>query len=47
MERLQFAGIADGIASGRPGPIIEVECMGLTPSGKFRHARYLRVRWDK
>jgi hypothetical protein len=29
------------------GKIIEVECMGLTPNGKFRHPRFLRVRWDK
>lgn len=26
---------------------IEVECTGLTPSGKFRHPRFVRVRWDK
>lgn len=26
---------------------IEVECMELTPSGKFRHPRFVRVRWDK
>jgi hypothetical protein len=29
------------------GTIIEVGCMELTPDGKFRHARYLRERWDK
>ena len=29
------------------GKIIEVECMGLTPKGKFRHPRFLRVREDK
>jgi hypothetical protein len=29
------------------GTIIEVGCMELTPDGKFRHARYLRKRWDK
>jgi hypothetical protein len=26
---------------------IEVECMGLTPNGKFRHPRFLRLRFDK
>lgn len=30
-----------------PGMVIEVECMGLTPKGVFRHARFLRRRWDK
>jgi ATP-dependent DNA ligase len=29
------------------GIIIEVECMGLTPGGKFRHPRFVRVREDK
>jgi hypothetical protein len=29
------------------GTVIEVECMGLTPSGKFRHPRFIRVRYDK
>lgn len=29
------------------GTVIEVECMSLTPSGKFRHARYVRSRFDK
>ena len=29
------------------GKLIEVECMSLTPAGKFRHARFKRVRWDK
>lgn len=29
------------------GEIIEVECMELTPDGKFRHPRYVRRRWDK
>ena len=29
------------------GKIIEVECLSLTPGGKFRHARYLRTRFDK
>lgn len=27
--------------------IIEVECMSVTKNGKFRHARFKRVRWDK
>ncbi len=27
--------------------IIEVECMSLTKNGKFRHPRFVRVRWDK
>lgn len=27
--------------------IIEVECMELTPSGVFRHPRFIRERWDK
>ena len=27
--------------------MIEVECMGLTPNGKFRHPRFIRVRFDK
>lgn len=26
---------------------IEVACMGLTPSGKFRHPRFVRIRPDK
>jgi DNA ligase-1 len=29
------------------GTIIEVECMELTPAGKFRHPRFLRIRYDK
>lgn len=29
------------------GTVIEVEAMGLTPGGKFRHPRFVRVRWDK
>jgi hypothetical protein len=29
------------------GQTIEVECMGLTPAGKFRHPRFLRLRFDK
>jgi len=27
--------------------LIEVEAMGLTPRGKFRHPRFVRVRFDK
>lgn len=30
-----------------PGVTIEVECMQLTPDGKFRHARFIRERFDK
>lgn len=29
------------------GKLVEVECMQLTPNGKFRHANFLRVRDDK
>lgn len=29
------------------GTIIEVECMATTPSGKFRHPRFVRIREDK
>jgi ATP-dependent DNA ligase len=29
------------------GATIEVECMQLTPDGKFRHARFIRERFDK
>ena len=29
------------------GSIIEVDCMSLTPSGKFRHPRFVRERFDK
>lgn len=29
------------------GAIIEVECMGLTPNGMFRHPRFKRERFDK
>lgn len=29
------------------GTIIEVECMSITPAGKFRHPRFIRVREDK
>lgn len=29
------------------GETIEVECMSLTPNGKFRHPRFIRIRWDK
>lgn len=28
------------------GCVIEVECMSLTPAGKFRHPRFIRVRED-
>jgi len=31
----------------RPGIIIEVECMELTPAGRFRHPRFIRIREDK
>lgn len=29
------------------GTVIEVDCMGLTPGGKFRHPRFIRHRFDK
>ena len=29
------------------GKVIEVDCMGLTPNGKFRHPRFVRERFDK
>lgn len=29
------------------GETIEVECMSLTPNGKFRMPRFKRIRWDK
>jgi hypothetical protein len=29
------------------GTVIEVECMSLTPAGKFRHPRFVRVREDR
>lgn len=29
------------------GSLIEVRCMSLTPSGKFRHPVFVRIRWDK
>jgi ATP-dependent DNA ligase len=29
------------------GQIIEVECMELTDDGKFRHPRFVRLRFDK
>lgn len=29
------------------GELIEVECMELTDKGKFRHPRFIRLRWDK
>jgi hypothetical protein len=37
----------DELASIKLGTTIEVECMSLTPAGKFRHPRFVRVRWDK
>lgn len=30
-----------------PGTVIEVEAMGLTKNNKFRHPRFVRVRFDK
>jgi hypothetical protein len=29
------------------GQVIEVECMSLTPAGKFRHPRFVRLREDR
>jgi hypothetical protein len=29
------------------GTLIEVECMSVTENGKFRHPRFVKVRWDK
>jgi ATP-dependent DNA ligase len=29
------------------GETVEVECMGLTKDGMFRHPRFVRIRWDK
>ena len=29
------------------GETVEVECMSLTPDGKFRHPRFVRIRYDK
>lgn len=29
------------------GDLIEVGCMEVTPDGKFRHPRFMRLRWDK
>ena len=40
-ERQYFWNTKDPIGT------IEVECMGLTPAGKFRHPRFIRVRFDK
>lgn len=37
----------DHKADGVIGRLIEVECMELTPAGKFRHPRFLRIRYDK
>lgn len=30
-----------------PPFVVEVKCMQLTKAGKFRHPRFIRVRWDK
>lgn len=42
-------GFTDEERDGRIqiGTVIEVESMGLTPGGKFRHPRFKRIRWDK
>jgi DNA ligase-1 len=45
-QRKEFAALY-GPTSGYPFPTIEVDAMGLTPAGKFRHPRFVRVRWDK
>lgn len=37
----------DEIAAQQPPVIIEVACMELTPDGKFRHPRFVRIREDK
>ncbi len=29
------------------GKTIEIACMGLTPDGRFRHPRFIRLRLDK
>ncbi len=42
-QREQYWDIRDELV----GAIIEVECMSLTPAGKFRHPRFVRFRWDK
>lgn len=52
-ERVTFWSYAqdvyenDYIQSPIVGMIIEVECMELTPDGKFRHGRFIRTRPDK
>lgn len=33
--------------NGHVTRLIEVECMQLTPDGKFRHPRFVRIRYDK
>jgi hypothetical protein len=38
---------ADRAAEWATGMVIEVACTELTPSGKFRHARFIRRRFDK
>lgn len=44
----RFDWIEGALRSIDPGPItIEVECMHLTPDGKFRHPRFVRERFDK
>ncbi|OIN15602.1 hypothetical protein BFS86_09175 [Shewanella algae] len=44
-DRIEFQRLHD---SGQLlGLVIEVEAMSLTEAGKFRHPRFLRVRWDK
>lgn len=44
-ERIQWweAEYPEAVA----GALIEVECMQLTPAGKFRHPRFVRIRYDK
>lgn len=29
------------------GETVQVRCKHLTPAGRFRHARFVRMRWDK
>jgi DNA ligase-1 len=46
-QRKEFAALPF-IKCAQAGDVtIEVEAMGLTPAGKFRHPRFVRVRWDK
>ena len=44
LERLAWWGTT---SQNTIGKIIEVECMKLTPDGKFRHPRFVRIRPDK